>query len=1292
MPRDCSNAPTRLSLPIALEPLAQREFKVSTISHSYLSDHRVADMVVVPGSHYLELALHVHSDLLKRSAASLKAIFRTPVMLSENDTSIRLSVADRGDGRFEYRFAEASDDDVSPEPPKQDCAVVEIHCLAGVSSGSRVDEFTIKQFLDEAPDAIHGTDFYGALRNNGNQYGARFQHWESVWRHGSRVLGKLPAPIAGDADRLLGIVADCTIQLLAAFRTGAGTPFVLRSIDRLELHSREFPQTIWALGTRVSDAQDTQSDLIGNVEVFDETGRTYLRLYGVNLAYLDFLPAESSTTAAPISFCIASTFTAEPLEDSLKFWAEHWGLPIRTGFAPFNQVFQELLGPGGALGRNRDGINVVLLSLEDWIQRKRFSLHDKSKDYPEGSFGKDDRLVLPNGLKVAHLNEYETRYVYSEIFEDRCYLRHGIQLNGLDAVIDIGANIGLFSLFVLDSCPDAKIYAYEPGPVFELLKANCEAYGPHIHAFHCGVSDREKVGRFTFYEKSSLFSGFHSDEREDRQAIEAIVRNVLRQQTSPREDWDDDVRALTAQRLQATTYECPLTSVSDIIRANRIDRVGLLKVDAEKSELEILRGIEEEHWPRIDQIVMEVHDRTGQTIREIEAILGQNGFRYVVDEERLLHGSGLFNIYASRHPEFPSENPHPLAETAAALRRDVEDFCAVLKSFMDLSPVPLLLVPCPVNFSAGNARLKEALDGAEQELLERAGTIPNVHVLGSQQIVQQYPAQNYFDPHARQLGHIPYTAAGYASIGTAVFRKVLSLRKPPHKVIVTDCDNTLWQGTCGEDGPQGVSVTPGHRALQQFLVRQVSEGMMLCLASKNNESDVWAVFDQRGEMLLKREHLAAWRIHWEHKSASLHALASELNVGLESLIFLDDNPVECAEVAANCPEVVVLQLPSRSEDFVRYLDNVWAFDRGPVTAEDRRRTQMAKEGAEREQYRAQAPTLKQFIAGLELRLDFSEPQPEDFNRISQLTLRTNQFNFTAVRRSEQEIAAFLGKEGGRGLLARVTDRFGDYGLVGVVLYESDIECCRADTFLLSCRALGRGVEHRILAEIGRRAAVEGKQWVEIPFCQTARNEPAWNFISPLGAERLSHGGTGAIFRFASEKLAQLRYEPGEYSESREAGSLPEPAANSGPRGFRQGLSQRVRLIAEEFADVKRISAAIEGRRLRDGGFGSTVSRVEDLPATLENRLLRIWQKTLGNPGISINDNFFDAGGTSLKAVLAMAAIRNELNLNLSVIHLFECPTVRLLCERLGNQGLSGETSTAAMARGSRRRQLARKRD
>ena len=185
-------------------------------------------------------------------------------------------------------------------------------------------------------------------------------------------------------------------------------------------------------------------------------------------------------------------------------------------------------------------------------------------------------------------------------------------------------------------------------------------------------------------------------------------------------------------------------------------------------------------------------------------------------------------------------------------------------------------------------------------------------------------------------------------------------------------------------------------AAQKFMIGQMKAGILLCVCSKNNEKDALEVFDRRTDMLLKREHLVAWRLNWNSKSENIKSLAKELNLGLDSFILLDDNPVECAEVKINCPGVLTLQLPSNPEFFPEFLNHVWAFDHNGATKEDESRTRMYQESAERQRFRDKTLSLKDFIQGLQLRVEIAEAAEQEIGRVSQLTYRTNQFNFSTL--------------------------------------------------------------------------------------------------------------------------------------------------------------------------------------------------------------------------------------------------------------------------------------------------------
>ena len=1275
---------------------ADAVFAVGVRAFPYLADHGFQDMLVLPGSFYIDAALAMHGERFARASGTVRnATFDSPVIVSDEDTPVAVRVAHRGTF-VEYVFHEGVASAAGGSSPGPPAARLEIHPVAATSPETRIDTWSVEAFQAAAPAALDATEFYEALLVNGNWYGPDFRHLSAIWRDGDRAVGSVTMPAQETESELRScrpLLLDVATQLLSVFTLDKGRTFVLRSIERVEILDLPYPDRLWALATWRPDPDS--GGPVGHVRLVDSAGVPFFELHGVRLT---LLPRPNPAPGrAPATLAVAASFTAEPLADSLNFWADRFAAPIAPVFAPYNQIFQQLLSPGSAFRQNADGANAILLSLEHWAD-SRFPVMRVSDERARECFGNRPRRVLPNGLDIVHLNDYETDYVYKEIFEDHCYARHGIRLPDNATVIDIGANIGLFSLFVCSRSANPRIFAFEPSPVvYDLLRANCSAYASDARVFNLGVAAAAGTAAFTFYGKSSVFSGFHTDASQDRKAIEAVIRNVLTSDAAVAPDEADAyVGELAADRLDAATFQCRLTSVSDIIRDQDIAAVDLLKIDAEKSELDILAGIDERDWPRIRQIVMEIHDPTREKVNDVERLLMAKGYSCVIDQEPSLAHSGLFSLFAVRGGVAGDHGTAaPLDDKdrrTGNLERHAADFAGALRAFMLHSKVPLILAFCPPSSPSGaDPPLRSALDAAEERLTAEVARIAEVHTIGSRSLLARYQLDDCFDPDSNRLAHIPFTPEGYAAIGTALFRVMFNLRQAPYKVIVLDCDNTLWKGLCGEDGPLGIEVTPPYRALQEFMVAQVRAGRLLCLCSKNNERDVLGVFRQRTDMVLKEEHLVSRRINWSDKAENVKSLARELSLGLESLIFLDDNPVECATVGINCPGVLTLRMPANADAIPAFLDNIWAFDSPPSTAEGRDRTRMYRQNIAREQSGAQL-SLKDFIEGLDLRVSMTEPQAAQIGRVSELTFRTNQFNFTTVRRSELEVRDFLARDGGRGLTACVSDRFGDYGLVGVVLYEERADCYCVETFLLSCRALGKGVEHAIVAAVAQRAVSAGKSLVEFRFAPTATNAPAGEFLRSIA--RVRRDAAGDSWVFAAGDLAGLEYHPDSASIERHPRTSSSEEPDVPPSSTRRlhDLSAHMQGLGEEFAGIAAITHAVEEHRFR----ARTTERASVAAAgTLEAALADIWQRALGVPHIGLHDKFFEAGGTSLNAVRVISTIEKELKHHLSIVHLFECPTVSMLAAKLRPpcEVAAAEVSASAGAalRGRQRRYSAARR-
>jgi FkbH-like protein len=579
----------------------------------------------------------------------------------------------------------------------------------------------------------------------------------------------------------------------------------------------------------------------------------------------------------------------------------------------------------------------------------------------------------------------------------------------------------------------------------------------------------------------------------------------------------------------------------------------------------------------------------------------------------------------------------------------ITDLVQAVRSCADRAPVPHLVVCCPADVPTGDGT-------AEKQLVTAFAGDARVRVITEEDVRRQYPVAARFDPYGNSTAHVPYTPAMFAALASVTVRALHATVTPRPKVVVVDADNTLWDGVVGEDGARGVVVGPARRAFQEFLLEQRAAGRLLCLCSKNTGSDVLDVLTGHPDMVLRPDHLAAMRVNWAPKSANVHELAAELSLGVDSFVFLDDNPVECAEVAAGCPGTLALRIPADAESVVPFLRHCWPLDIAEVTADDRERAERYRADRRRDAARAEAPSLDSFLATLDLTVDVRPLDQDDLARAAQLTRRTNQFNLTTVRRGPAELAAL--PAGLRCRVVEVRDRFGDHGQVGVVITgtgtgtDGGTDALVVETFLLSCRVLGRGVEHRVLGTLAAEARAAGLAHVVLPYRPTERNQPALRFLESLPAHRVDTA-TGARFELPVTAEITARYT------AEEPAPAPVTVTVAGPPETGVDWAR----VATELSSAPQVLAAIDARR---AGPGSTVVTADPVEATVA----AMWARLLDFPPRSVHDNFFDLGGHSMLIVRFATAVRDEYGVELAIDELF-----------------SSAFTVADMARTIRQRQL-----
>ncbi|HKD06956.1 MAG TPA: amino acid adenylation domain-containing protein [Bryobacteraceae bacterium] len=619
-----------------------------------------------------------------------------------------------------------------------------------------------------------------------------------------------------------------------------------------------------------------------------------------------------------------------------------------------------------------------------------------------------------------------------------------------------------------------------------------------------------------------------------------------------------------------------------------------------------------------------------------------------------------------------------LESRIAGLEENIRQFCAAADSAARSAAVPCIICITPpspeVAASEPGPHLIRLEDLLESELGGAAGT----HVITSSQLLAYYPVADYSDPYGESTARIPYTRQMFTAIASMLARRIYGIKAPPFKVLALDCDNTLWKGVCAEDGPLGVVIDAPRIALQEAAIRWQKAGVVLVLCSKNNEEDVWEVFDRNPAMRLRREHIVASRLNWLAKSQNLADLAHELSLGIDSFVFLDDNAIECAEVSANCAGALTMELPADESRIPQFLNHLWALDRWKTTKEDEKRTALYRENLRRETVRRTSSTLDEFLSQLQLEISIEPARPEDLPRASQLTQRTNQFNLTTLRRSESELLQLMGS-GSECLVVEVRDRFGDYGKTGVVIYSEKDRAIRIDTFLLSCRVLGRKVEHSILARLGEIALARGLNRVEAPFTPTARNIPARDFLESIGKEFRHEDGDGFVYRFDAAYAAGVKDRAGQTITEAVADENERPPEETRARVISAPLAE----IASAFSDVASIQYAIDSAsfaRRESGG-------ADDAPRTATEEIVAgIWARVLRIPQPGIHSDFFALGGNSLLGAQALARVRQTIGAEIPLRAIFESPTVEGLAARIDAERQRGKTCLpppSAMARPER---------
>ena len=399
-------------------------------------------------------------------------------------------------------------------------------------------------------------------------------------------------------------------------------------------------------------------------------------------------------------------------------------------------------------------------------------------------------------------------------------------------------------------------------------------------------------------------------------------------------------------------------------------------------------------------------------------------------------------------------------------------------------------------------------------LSERLASCGNVYLLDAHRWLQA-GGKDAYNPRLWFMSKIPFSNAVFKEAVADVKAALAALRGATRKVVVVDLDNTLWGGVLGDEGWEHIrlgghdAAGEAYREFQRALKCLTRRGVVLGIVSKNDEAAALEAIRRHPEMVLGTGDFAAWRINWDDKAANLADLATGLNVGLQSVVFIDDNPVERDRVRAALPEVLTPEWPASPLLYAQALASLDCFDLPAITEEDRVRSSAYQIAQVRARERDSSASYDEWLKSLNVTVRVADLSDANLARVAQLLNKTNQMNLSTRRLTAPEIAAWASRPGHKLWAFRVTDRFEDAGITGIASLALDDKEARLVDFVLSCRVIGRQVEEAMLYQVLRYAGEQGMTRLLAEYVPTPKNGPCLKFLERSGLEN----GNGHVFRW-----------------------------------------------------------------------------------------------------------------------------------------------------------------------------------
>lgn len=511
-----------------------------------------------------------------------------------------------------------------------------------------------------------------------------------------------------------------------------------------------------------------------------------------------------------------------------------------------------------------------------------------------------------------------------------------------------------------------------------------------------------------------------------------------------------------------------------------------------------------------------------------QEVLNQEGALYQFDPDIILLSLWLPSLSSRLTDEFSFFSDAEIEEEKRRILAEIKANIETIKKYSDaVVLINNFTIPSTAAMGIFDTQSRNSqtgtIIGLNLDICDFVSSKQNVYITDLFSLVYKNGYYDSFDPKMWAISKNPFSKTLMVDLAKEWFKFIKALKGKTKKCIILDCDNTLWGGIVGEAGTFGIKLNddyPGrcYKDFQRELLNLYNRGVLIALCSKNNQEDVTDVLKNNSEMLIKEEHIAAMQINWDNKAENIVRISKQLNIGTDSLVFIDDSPFECNLIMESLPEVDVIRLNEEPSQYAQILRDCGLFNSLSVTEDDRIKTQMYRADIARSELKNTFDSIDDYLRSLHMTAHIGVNDYSLASRVAQLTQKTNQFNLTTKRYTEEDILKFISDENYDVITIRLEDKLAPLGIVGAAIILYHDEMAEIDTFLLSCRAIGRTVENTMMQIMADRATRRKCLLIRGKYIPTSKNILVKELYDSFGLKKVNESDGVCLWENEIEKI------------------------------------------------------------------------------------------------------------------------------------------------------------------------------